>query len=334
MEIHQIEAWALDLIERVEKGQPIEDSRVELKANWPDAKRAARRIAGHGNAARGAPILWLIGVDEQKRSVTGAKYMDVAKWWAAVQGQFDGLAPDLIDLNVPTRGVAVVALYMEPTRVPFVVRNPMHGKEKGDPAELEVPWREGTAIRTARREDLVRILSPLQALPSFEFRDGNLAAIPHTRNGEKTENLVWILYLGLYVVPQGREVVIPFHQCRVEVQTPKPWPRRLHMLNISLREPTKYVRGAVGFSVLDTESASLTIHSTDDEAIIQGPGRLTLHAAAQTGLKEGLPRGKPVWVVAELRPVEADFPAVIEVTLPPVAPQREEVARWQVYRKL
>jgi hypothetical protein len=65
MQSHQIEAWALNAIDRVRSGQPNDDARVELEAGWPDdPKKAARRIAGHANAARGTPILWMIGVDE------------------------------------------------------------------------------------------------------------------------------------------------------------------------------------------------------------------------------------------------------------------------------
>ena len=63
MRRHEIEDWALRIIEQVESGQPNEDYRVELKAQWPDTREAARRIAGHANAAHGEPILWLIGVD-------------------------------------------------------------------------------------------------------------------------------------------------------------------------------------------------------------------------------------------------------------------------------
>jgi hypothetical protein len=49
----ELEAWVLEVLERVEQGKPVEDSRVELKREWPDPERAARRIAGHANAARG-----------------------------------------------------------------------------------------------------------------------------------------------------------------------------------------------------------------------------------------------------------------------------------------
>ena len=68
MRSHEIESWAYDIIERVQKHQPIEDSRVELKSEWIDATKAARQIAGHANASHGEPILWLIGIDEKKRN--------------------------------------------------------------------------------------------------------------------------------------------------------------------------------------------------------------------------------------------------------------------------
>ena len=140
MRKHEIESWTLSVIERLEKGQPIEDSRVELKAEWPEKQKAARRIAGHANQARGEPILWLIGVDEDKGPI-GAKKADMAQWWGEVVTQFDGVSPEVTDLVVPVKGVSVVALLFETDRFPFVVKNPAHGKPNGGPVEREVPWR-------------------------------------------------------------------------------------------------------------------------------------------------------------------------------------------------
>src|SRR3712207_5876612 len=110
MRKHQIENWALSVIERVESGEPNEDFRVELKSQWLDPQKAARQIAGHANGARGENILWLIGVD-QKKGVIGADHMELADWYAKVKAQFDDLAPQLIDLNVPVKGKTVVALF-------------------------------------------------------------------------------------------------------------------------------------------------------------------------------------------------------------------------------
>ena len=96
----EIEAWALRAIDRVEKHQPNEDSRVELKAVWPDGpEKAARQIAGHANALHGEPILWVIGVDE-KQGVSGASQNDLANWWPQVKVQFDGPVPILQDVLV------------------------------------------------------------------------------------------------------------------------------------------------------------------------------------------------------------------------------------------
>lgn len=65
MNSREIESWSLRVIERVVANHPHEDFLVELKRNWlTDPNRTARRIAGHANAARGEPILWLVGVDQ------------------------------------------------------------------------------------------------------------------------------------------------------------------------------------------------------------------------------------------------------------------------------
>src|ERR1700687_3132438 len=161
MRTYEIEAWALRAIERVDKGQPNEDSRIELKAEWPDdPERAARRIAGHANALRGEPILWLIGVDEQL-GVKGANKNNLANWWVQVKGQFDGQPPELLDLLVDWKGLTTVALFFTTDRIPYVGKNPAHGKPNGVPVQLEVRWRYGTAVRSSTHSNLIQLLSPL-----------------------------------------------------------------------------------------------------------------------------------------------------------------------------
>jgi hypothetical protein len=53
----EIENWTLKIIDQLKAGQQIEESRVELKTTWIDSQEAARKIAGHANAARGEEIL-------------------------------------------------------------------------------------------------------------------------------------------------------------------------------------------------------------------------------------------------------------------------------------
>ena len=79
MRCAEVEHWVITVRIGSEQARLSRDSRVELKAEWPDAVDAARRIAGHANAARGDPVLWIIGLDE-KRGAIGAAVNELAKW--------------------------------------------------------------------------------------------------------------------------------------------------------------------------------------------------------------------------------------------------------------
>lgn len=44
MRKHEIENWVLQIVDQVKVGQPNEDSRVELKTEYPEPKTAAWQI--------------------------------------------------------------------------------------------------------------------------------------------------------------------------------------------------------------------------------------------------------------------------------------------------
>src|SRR5438128_2114127 len=156
-------------MERVDRRQPIEDMRVELKAAWPDPVKAARRLAAHGNAARGDSLLWLIGVDEA-HGVTGASFEELSSWHAKLKREFDELSPDMTPLNVSTPRGTVVALLFETSRAPFVVKNP-----EGGAVQFEVPWRDGNSTHSAHRSELLRLLLPTLTVPALELYDAELS---------------------------------------------------------------------------------------------------------------------------------------------------------------
>jgi hypothetical protein len=156
----EIEAVALDAIERVRLGQHVEDDRIELKAEWPaEHHGAARRIAGHANASRHQPIIWIIGLDE-KRGVVGVERNDYESWHAKVSRHFEGYAPEPLLLCVSVEGKTVAVLYYETDRPPYLVKN-----EHGGAIQFEVPWREATGIKTANRAQLLKVLIPTSRLP-------------------------------------------------------------------------------------------------------------------------------------------------------------------------
>lgn len=318
MRPHEIETWALNIIDRVEAKHPIEDFRVELKAEWIEPERAARRIAGHANAARGAPILWLIGVDEE-RGVVGAEHEELASWYPKVKSQFNGLAPVLTDMNIPTHdGKTVVALLFETDRAPFVVKNVAYGRRDAGPVRFEVPWRENTSIRTATRADLIRLLSPLQALPVFEVLEGLLTAEYERRRS--TNELHWQLELKLYVEPMSDDrIVIPFHRCSGSLEIPRFVPRRTFDSIILGPKSTSFRQSR--------PDHSKTIDITPTEILIDGPGMVLLNADLYTPTMSHFGK-KEAYVDISLFSVRAEKPAPLSVSLSAIDPEMNEFGRW------
>lgn len=274
MKPHQIESWTLGIIERIEKGQPIEDSRIELKSEWPEPASAARRIAGHANAAHGNKILWLIGVDEKKGAV-GVNYQDFAQWLKQVTSFFSEMSPRADIYNIPASGKTIAAVLFETDRAPYVVKNPNYGKQYGGPIEREVPWREGTFVRSATRADLLIMLSPLQMLPSFEVLSGYIE-FQKTKKGDQVYYF-GRLHLSLYVeVLHEERIIIPFHRCSSEMVFIDSG-NRLSLSDLLMRPPILF--GGVGRSSIKD---SLTIDNTRDELIIIGSGKVSLQADLRT----------------------------------------------------
>jgi hypothetical protein len=137
-----IEHRILQIVDQIRKKAPVEDDRIELKAEWIDPIKAARRIAAHANSSYGEYILWVMGLNENKGAV-GVEKEEFSNWWATVKSQFEGLAPTVQMVNVPTEGITLVGLLFDTTRSPFVVKNPAFGQPNSGSIEYEVPWREG-----------------------------------------------------------------------------------------------------------------------------------------------------------------------------------------------
>lgn len=212
-----VEHWILSIADRVRAGLRNEDSRVELKRELTPAGKAARQIAALANAARGEPALWIIGLDEID-GVIGCTPGDLAAWWPQVTSQFESLAPELIDLTVPMGSVTLLGLLFGTERVPYVVKNPRFGTTDGGPVEFEVPWREGTATRSARRGDLIRILVPVSRAPHVEPLDLRLVA--YWGQWEKDQRRIEAT-IDIYMASiSDRTVVLPFHRCQVTIDVP------------------------------------------------------------------------------------------------------------------
>ena len=132
---------------------------------------------------------------------------------------------------------------------------------------LEVPWREGTGIRSARREDLIRLLVPALNLPAFEVLKVTALASPVDASDQYPEKrLAWSVSVELYVTPRTSErVVLPMHRASLELLHPRQKP--LRMEDVSLKPPFWLMPSG-------SRTDSHTIVGTSSEVVINGPGRL------------------------------------------------------------
>lgn len=329
MRQRDIEIWALNILQRVETEQPHEDSRVELKAKWPgDFAKTARQIAGHANTARGEPILWLIGVD-QKAGVIGAVFQEISTWWPQVTKQFAGIEPVLVEVNVPYRDTTVVALQFDTDRAPYVVKNPAYNTDGGGPISLEVPWRGSTSVRTAKREELLLLLAPLQYLPEIELLEAQVWLAP----GQPDEGgFRWNAEFKLYITPPGQvRLVLPFHRCKVTLQIhERLFPTPLGDLRIS---PPWIFRGR------ESANLSKTMESTETEILISGPGVAYIRGGFLIGGMNLDLDNTAINVRFQYRPSGMDKPGEIVFQVPTtmLSPQDIEngtITKWAVVNEM
>ena len=173
MDKRRVEVRVNDLVEHVVGGGRIEDDFVECKALLVnDHRKVARQIAALANSARGESVMWIIGVDEDKRCVVSAAGTDeLANWWPAVERCFADLAPELQVIHVPTRHGSVMVLHFETDRSPYLVTTDGH---RG--VDMEVPWRVGNQTRTATRAQLLSVLVASTDVPELELIDPVITA--------------------------------------------------------------------------------------------------------------------------------------------------------------
>jgi hypothetical protein len=156
----QLEATVLAAVEQLRSQGSAEDDRIEFKREWPPASKA-RQLAGAANRAAGSHIIYIIGIDERNGEAVARDDTDAADWGAEIASRFDQVPPDLVrHMNIHLDdGSSVTALLFSTERAPYVV------KATGGSPELEVPIRDGTRTRSARRAELLRLLVPAVNVP-------------------------------------------------------------------------------------------------------------------------------------------------------------------------
>jgi hypothetical protein len=264
----EIETWVFRILEIIQQGKKYEDSRVELKSEWPNPRKAARQIAGHANFARGELILWLIGIDE-KSGVVDFKDEEISQWIAKYKNEFEAVSPEIKDIIVPYNSQKIVALLIKTDRFPYVVKNPLFGTAGQGPIQYEIPWRENASTRTAKREDVIRLISPIIRSPQIELMDSKLICERKIKSKEIDHTFFsWLLQIEIYIIPvTDVAIIIPFHKCSAIIRNASF--DELIFNEVALRPPASFAFHAKG---------SIYIEDSQSEILIQGPGKVKVYA--------------------------------------------------------
>jgi hypothetical protein len=338
-----IEGRVLDLVQRVVNGARVEDSRVECKAVWPEARRTARQLAGHANMARGEPILWIIGVDEDGHQVTGASDVELADWWAQVVAALDqGIAPGLTPLVVPVSADrSVVALYMTTERAPYIVKRQ---SEQG-PFEREVPWRDGNRTRSAHRHELLRLLVAATSPPDVTVVRLELRALhrepepeaPADEQPALPERIELDLRGTVFFGPPGSTVVVlPQHLMtgQVDFSPDKSGGGSLQPVPITIRFHQRTIYPAGGSAVTTPLAVPIEPHPFGvdvrlGDVYVTGPGALVVrgYTSLPMELRVGILAAQQVVIHFVLPLAGGDHPATFSARLER-SDEPSYLARW------
>lgn len=268
---HQIEIRALRVIDRIINSRPAEDDLVECKTQWPDDHRkAARQIAALCNAARGEDSMWLIGLNEGRAEVNPTAVEELANWWPKVERCFgDQISPDLQNLLIPTPDGEVVALNFGTRRAPYLVStNGANG------VDFEVPIRAGNSTRTARRHELILMMSEEVNAPIIELIDSKIRMhMPSEGELANSPNLpgdIHTTFDGYIFVSTNQPITIPSHRMKARIVFPNlDIATELDLANGSLFTNTR--KTTVGF----TKLASGFYFNASDGVNLRASGKIS-----------------------------------------------------------
>ena len=265
----RVETRVVQLVEQLRAGQPVEDSRTELKRQFPEPSGAARRIAAALNASRGSTVLFVFGVDEKAAPedvVHGIAEVDFGEWWSQVCAEFSELSPTCMELAVPIGDRTVMAVSIRSDRPPYVVKISLFGSQSGHSSEREVPWRDGTRTRSAKRSELLKRLGPAIELPAIAIRHGAVGYVEKKFGG--TRGVPYLsAYVVLYLTVVSPKQSLVFPDEGVEV-TATLGGRQVALRDASLRIDKSDV----------VDEASVNAHNGDGQIVVHSSGPVTLRA--------------------------------------------------------
>ena len=182
--------------------------------------------------------------------------------------------------------------------------------------ELEVPWRDGTSVRSARRSEMVRMLFPLALSPEIEVLAAQLEVV--LKHGSNGQQMTWELVLLLYLTAQPRTLtIVPAHRYRVSMQDAQRGSEGVVLNETALEwKAVSSPQNMAAPPQLGYGSNPLLLrdNTLTEELRITGSGEVTMRATCETDTFD-LSTVDEIIVTAELRPLNTEVPAAVEVTV-------------------
>lgn len=282
----EIEAQVRAIIQGARAGAQSEDAFVELKQEIPPADRAtARKLAAHANAARGEPVLWVVGTDE-RGAITGAPHTEMSSWWPQVQKHFVESSPRLLDVIVRLEDEPPLqALVFETSLGPFAVKT---GKPE---PQTDFPWRDGTRTRSATPSEVRSYFHP--ALPEVALPRATVTA------QRIKDRLIWTLHADVYIeADPSTTLVIPEASCWGELHSPE----------LRMRGELQAFRFTQPFHVQDSLVTVLS-----NQAVFKGPAMANLIGSFESRLPLGTREQPSKELFLELRIRPARYSATLDL---------------------
>jgi hypothetical protein len=221
--------------------------------------------------------------------------------------------------------MSLVCLLFDSIRPPYVVKNPKFGHAGGGNVAWEVPWREGTAVRSATGAELLRLLLPTISVPDIEILggSGHLADKTEEYPRNKVTGVMLEFSISIYIYPRlDQPVAIPFHRCSCILSDIRSG-EAFDEFTLTMYRPYTY-------SSSGGSSDSVTLERTSNELIAHGPGKCRIEVSAVF-------KDEPAWLTSDqlalritLFVIGSELPVELNMSLVAGSPSSRQKRQWSI----
>lgn len=189
----------------------------------------------------------------------------------------------------------------------------------------EVPWRDGTSVRTATRNDLVRMLVPTVAQPEVEVLHGS-GRLTIEKENFPSDTVIGVklsFSISVYLYPRDEgTVVIPFHKCQC-VLADSTGGNLIDEFQFTMYRPFSYHSQG-------SRPDTVTLERTSSELIAHGPGKCSIEVDVVLPAEPEWLKTEPLQLRIVLYVIDSELPVEIGVPLKQGEPASDAIRWWSI----